>query len=309
MPTAPRRWAASPARKARRTRQRRARRWWSVYTPVSRSSYDGVVPHHPASVSRSRPISASGVTSSARGGSSQSMRQVPSSSGRAVTSSPPVRHGGSRCSNASPGQGSSVRRATTAWRSTAVRPAKRTSRSLRTVERAPSQPTRWLPRHQVAPGPVVWAATPLSSCSRASRRLAGASWTSREAAAASRRPRVRACWGRWTGEGPPSRPSPKETCRCRVPRRMARQPVQRAPSSRTAAQPSRSVKAAVSGRRTAVRTGRGSSSPDPSSRTTEGTFWAARERASASPTGPAPTTITGSTAWLPGPGGTAGRWR
>ena len=71
------------------------------------------------------------------GGSSQSSRQTPSGSGRAVTSAagPDVRHGGCRCSNASPGQGSSARSAATACRSTAVRPGKRMSRSLRTVER------------------------------------------------------------------------------------------------------------------------------------------------------------------------------
>ena len=94
-------------------------------------------PHQPARVSRTRVTSVSGVTRSAAGGSSQSSRHTPSGSGRAVISPPTavVRHGGMRCSNASPGQGSSVRRAATACRSTAVRPGKRMPRSLRTVER------------------------------------------------------------------------------------------------------------------------------------------------------------------------------
>ena len=56
-----------------------------------------------------------------------------------------------------------------------------------------------------------------------------------------------------------------------------------------------------------AREARGSSLPGPSSRTTDGTSWRASARASVSPTGPAPTMITGSTARRPLPGAASSR--
>lgn len=259
-------------------------------------------PLQPASVSRTRATSSSGVTRSLPGGSSQSRRQTPSGSGRPVTSpaeGPDTRHGGVRWSNAWSGHGSSVRRAATACRSTAVRPGKRMSRSLRTVERGPSQPTRWLPRHQVPWGPRVWAVTPEGSCSMPSRRLSTAIFTSRWLTRAARRTPVSTCWAMCRGAG--SVVSSNLTSRVTCLRRIDRHPAQWTPAPSRDVAVSRSIRAAVSSRRTTVRASRGSSLPGPSSRTTDGTCWRASARASVSPTGPAPTMITGSTACRPLP--------
>lgn len=89
--------------------------------------------------------------------------------------------------------------------------------------------------------------------------------------------------------------SPSDSSRTSCLRRIDRHPAHRTPSCRSALQPSRSTRAAVSSRSTTVRAGRVSSLPGSSSRRTEGTPCAARASDSARPTGPAPTTITGST--------------
>lgn len=123
----------------------------------------GSSPHQPVRVdftrvSRVSPVTMPGqvacgstgsVGAGRPGGSRQSSRHRPSGSGRAEASRSP-RHGGSRCSRASPGNGRSTRTVAMACRSTAGRPGKRIFSSLRTVDRAPSQPTRWLARHQVS---------------------------------------------------------------------------------------------------------------------------------------------------------------
>ncbi len=212
MPRAPCRWAASPARKQRPTRKRAARRCWAVWSAAASRSKRGSSPHQPVRVevtrvSRVSPVTMPGqvacgsivsVGEGRPGGSRQSSRQTPSGSGRAEASRSP-RHGGSRCSRA-PSKGRSTRTVAMALRSTAGRPGKRIFRSLRTVDLAPSQPTRWLPRHQVVVPfwvPVVRMLTPSRSCSSSTTRLSGTSLISGVPVRASRRPRWRRCWGRW----------------------------------------------------------------------------------------------------------------
>lgn len=83
-------------------------------------------------------------------------------------------------------------------------------------------------------------------------------------------------------------------------RRSERTPVSRVPPRVKPVPARRAASAAVSSRRTTVRAQRSSSGPVLWSRTTVGTSWRASASDRASPAGPAPTMITGSTGSPPG---------